>query len=330
LPEEDGVKRLALSLSPLLLLSGCAVGARLTADRKDYALYRETRVASTPEQRLAASGRYLKELPDGRFRSEVARRFAQSEPRFFAQAYDRPSLLRAYLRALPDGPHAKDAGSRLEEFGLLNEFRARDRAASESFLHRVESELALAEKGRQRMVREISTLVSLMAHTRSFGAPSSELDQELSHRFGLSQPAGTCAESRCTKMLHFAYAVPDAGQLTPRTLDCLLSLELSHGNVIGISLAGRGLFTGLGEALDRVAIKSSNLLARTEAIARAAQLFDNATSSAFPSAECKKEVVAPVVLARECGGLRLLVSAATEPDQDDRVEVVATAFTKRP
>ena len=54
-----------LLLALLLPLAGCGAGARLTADRKDYTLYRETRVAGTPEQRLAASGRYLKEMPEG-------------------------------------------------------------------------------------------------------------------------------------------------------------------------------------------------------------------------------------------------------------------------
>jgi hypothetical protein len=330
LPAEEPVNAGLRLLASLLLLGGCGVGSRLTADRKDYTLYRETRVGATPEQRLAASGRYLKELPNGRFRSEVERQFAQTEPRFFAQAHDRPSLLRAYLRALPDGPHAKDASARLEEFGLLNKFRARHQAASESFVQRVESELVSAERGRQSVVREVSTLVSLMARTRSFGAPTSELDDELIYRFRLSPPAGTCAESRCAKSFHFGYAVPEAGKLAPRALDIVLSFELDRGNVTSISLAGRDLFTRLAEAMDRIAISSSDQLARMEAIARAVQLVDNATSSAFPDPGCRKDVIAPVVLARECGGVRLLVRAAIEPGEDDRVEVMATAFAKRP
>lgn len=313
----------------LLALSSCGAGARLTADRKDYALYRETRVASTPEQRLAASGRYLKELPNGRFRAEVERRFAVTEPRFFALAHDRPSLLRAYLRALPDGPHAKDAAARLDEFGLLNRFRARDAATSESSLQRIQSRLEAAENARQALIREVVTLSSLMARSR-LGVPTSELDHELIFRFRLSPPAGTCVEGRCSKAFHFEYAVPAAGKLVPRAADFLLTLTLEHGNVVGISLSGNGLFTRLGEAVDRVGIAESNLLARTEAIARAAQLFDNATSSAFPGADCPKEVIAPVVLARECGGVRFLVSAATEPGQHDRVEVLATKAASGP
>lgn len=315
-----------LSLSSL---SGCGAGARFTAGRKDYALYRETRVASTPERRLAASGRYLKELPNGRFRAEVAQRFAVTEPRFFALAYDRPSLLRAYLRALPEGPHAKDAAARLDEFGLLNRFRARDVATSESSLQRIQSGLEAAENARQALIREFSTLSSLMARSR-LGVPTSELDHELIFRFRLSPPVGTCVETRCTKAFHFEYAVPEAGRLAPRAADFWLTLWLERGNVVGISLSGDGLFTRLGEAVDRVAIADSNLLARTEAIARAAQLVDNATSAAFPSADCAKEVIAPVVLARECRGLRFLVTAAIEPGQQDRVEVLSAAPTPKP
>jgi hypothetical protein len=318
-----------LLLALLLSLPGCALGARLTADRRDYVLYRETRVAASPELRLAASGRYLKERPNGRFHAEVAQKFMESEARFFAQAYDRPSLLRAYLRALPDGPHARDAAARLDEFGLMNRFRARDAAASESFVKRVESELVGAENGRQALVREVTTLASLMASSR-FGVPTSELQHELIFRFRLSPPAGSCLESRCTKAIHFEYAVPDAGKLIPRAVDLVLAFQLERGNVVGMSLSGRGLFTRLGEAVDRVAIANSNLLARTESIARAAQLLDNATSGAFPGAQCQREVIAPVVLARECRGLRLTVTAALDPGEDDRLEVLMVAPVARP
>src|SRR5690349_17957096 len=77
LPAEGRMSKLALLLALLAGTSGCAAGARLTADRRDYTLYRETRVAATPELRLGASGRYLKEEPNGRFRAEVERSFAR-------------------------------------------------------------------------------------------------------------------------------------------------------------------------------------------------------------------------------------------------------------
>jgi hypothetical protein len=323
------MSRVGLLCALLACASGCAAGARLTADRRDYALYRETRVAATPALRLGASGRYLKEQPNGRFRAEVERSFARAEPRFFAQAYDRPSLLRAYLRVLPDGPHAQAAYARLDEFGLLNKFRARNAAASEAFVKRVESELVGAEKGRQELIREVSSLVSLMVRTRSFGAPTSELDHELIFRFRLSPPAGVCEDARCTKPVHLAYAVPSAGKLVPRELSGLLSIELARGNVAGFSLSGREMFSRIAEAIDRKPIESSNLLARTEGIARAVQVFDNATSAAFSAPECKKDVIAPVVLLRECGGVRMTVTAALEPGQEDRVDVVPVASERR-
>lgn len=316
-------RTLALATALGLALGGCAVTSRVTASREDYALYRETRVAANLERRLAAGGRYLREQPEGRFRREVERWFAEAEPRFFAQAHDRPSLLRAYLRALPEGPHAKQAAARLEEFGLLNQFRARNTAASEAFVDRVQSELVAAEAGRQALLREVSVLASLLAKTRSFGQPTSELPHELIYRFRLSAPPGRCSEERCEKSLHFAYAVPDAGKLTPREVHLVLALDLERGLVRRVSLAGPALFSRLAEAVDRAPISSSNLLARTEGIARAVQILDNATASAFSAAECRREVIAPVVFTRACHGVTFTASAAVEPGGDDRVEISA-------
>jgi hypothetical protein len=312
-----------------LALGGCAAASRVTASRDDYMLYRETRVAATLEQRLAAGGRYLRERPEGRFRREVERWFAEAEPRFFAQAHDRPSLLRAYLRALPEGPHAKQAAARLEEFSLMNQFRARNASASRAFAKRVEADLVAAEAGRQRLVREVSALATLLARTRSFGAPTSELPHELIDHFRLPAPAGSCSEERCAKSFRFAYAVPDAGKLSRREAEFVLALELERGLLRRMSLAGPALFNRLAEAVDRVPVSSSNLLARTEAIARAVQIFDNATASAFPAAECRRDVIAPVVFARECEGVAFTVSAALEPTGDDRVDVTSVSVAAK-
>src|SRR6186997_2145569 len=102
------MRSLASVLLPVLLLSlsgGCSLGTRLTAGHEDYRLYRETRLAKTVEQRLATSHGYLKAMPEGKWRGEVRSWFRLSEPAYFRSAQNSLPRLRAYLLAMPDGPH---------------------------------------------------------------------------------------------------------------------------------------------------------------------------------------------------------------------------------
>ena len=105
---------------------GCAVGNRLVGSRSDYVAYRKTRVAGSELDRLGAANRYLKDHPDGRYREEVAGWFTVEERRYVQRAHDRPSLLRAYLAALPDGPRAGDVKARLTELEIYQGYKNRD------------------------------------------------------------------------------------------------------------------------------------------------------------------------------------------------------------
>lgn len=311
----------AYGLAALLL--GCSVGNRVASPRADYALYRETRVGKTPEQRLGAGSRYLRELPEGRFRAEVRAWFEVAEPRFVADAHDRPSLLRAYLRELPNGPHAEQVRDRLEEFRLMNEYRGRKAAEREQFVRRVESEFAAAKAGRERLIERVKSLVTTLSKTQSFGQPATAVDQALLGGFGGAEPPGGCSETLCERTLTIPYAVPTRTGLLHRNAQLSLVVELEAFAVKRIRLGGPDLFTRLGEAVDRVAIEPDNLLGRTEAIARTQQVIENALEPALPTSECRRDVVAPVVLTRTCRGVSLSVVVATQPGELDRIEVVA-------
>lgn len=318
-------RALSLLLPYLLgaLLLGCGVGNRLAAPRADYALYRETRVGKTPAQRLGAGSRYLRELPEGRFRAEVRAWFEAAEPRFVAAAHDRPSLLRAYLRELPNGPHAQQVRDRLEEFRLMNEYRGRKAAERERFVQRVESELAAAKAGRQQLIEQVKRVVSAMSATRSIGQAPSALEAALLEGFPLEAGESACSDTLCERSVEIEYAVPTRSGLVARAARLSLAIELEAGAVKRIRVGGPDLFTRLGEAVDRVAIESDNLLGRTEAIARAQRLIEIALEPALPSGECRRDVVAPVVLTRTCRGLSLAAVVATQPGEVDRIEVVA-------
>jgi hypothetical protein len=305
----------------LLFAAGCGSGNRFIADRHDYALYRETRLARDIETRFAASQRYLRDEPSGRFREEVLAWFNRAEPRFFALGRNRPSILRAYLRALPDGPHAAAAQARLEEFGILNQYRAEREAQSERFISRVEGELERAETGRKAVISELTTLARLLAATRSFGRPTSELDHELIYRFRLQPPAGVCLESICHKEFRIPYAVPAGKKLAPREAYFLLSITLARGLVERLSVSGPELFSRIAEAVDRQPISASDMQARAEAIGRSVQVLENAVEAALPAAECRRDVLAPVVLERRCRGVRWRMVAALELGGDDHFEI---------
>ncbi|MFZ5894130.1 MAG: hypothetical protein ACOY0T_23925 [Myxococcota bacterium] len=308
-----------------LLLGACGVGNRLAASRSDYALYRETRVAATPEQRLAAGSRYLREQPEGRFRSEVRAWFEVAEPRFVQEAHDRPSLLRAYLRAMPNGPHAQAVRDRLEEFELLNQYREKREARSERLISRVEAELAKAQAERERFIAAVTGIVNALANVRSFGRPTQDLDDALIYRFRLEQPAGKCIGDACVKAFVLPYSVPTRDGLIARSASLTLAIDLEAGLVKRVRFAGPELFSRLTEAFDRVLLDPKDLLARTEAIARAIQLLENGLEPSLPSSECRRDVIAPVVLSRVCRGVALSMIVATEPGELDRIEVSAAA-----
>lgn len=300
-----------------LLLLGCSVGNRVAAPRADYALFRQTRVANSPAERLGAGSRYLRELPEGRFRAEVRAWFEVAEPRFVAEAHDRPSMLRAYLRELPNGPHAQQVRDRLEEFALMNEYRGRKAAERERFVQRVEAQFEAAKVGREHLIESVATLISAMAKTQTLGQPPSALDS------ALAPASETCSAELCERVFDIEYSVPTRTGLVARSARLTLAIELTGGVVKRIRLAGPELFTRIGEAVDRVAIEPDNLLGRTEAIARTQQVVENAIESALPSGECRRDVVAPVVLSRSCRGVSLSLVVATQLGELDRAELTA-------
>ncbi|HYO96277.1 MAG TPA: hypothetical protein VER33_17280 [Polyangiaceae bacterium] len=315
---------LALALG---LLASCGVSDQLLAGRGDYTAYREVRLAGTQLKRLSSSHRYLRENPDGRFRAEVQAWFARAEPRFFQQAHDRPSLLKAYLVAMPDGPHAKAAALRLSEFALLKQYAAARAQREEARLREIEGALARADTERAEVVRLLTELTRSMAHVRSFGGPVAELGEERLARFGLQPLAAHCQPSHCAATLSSRYAVPDRGVLTPRPLPLTVRVELKKGNVSRVVLASPQLFNRLTEAVDRVAV-AEDPGARIDALARSAQVLGNALEEALPASRCEKQPVATAVLVRECDGVRLEMRAAIEPEVDDRIEVFPAKATK--
>jgi hypothetical protein len=292
------------------------------ANRSDYDAYRRTRTAGTLEERLAQADAYLRAHPDGRFREEVSRWFVPAERDYFRRAHDQAPKLRAYLDALPRGPHAQQAADRLVELELAAKYaRRRDERLTEQ-ARALEEKLSDAARMRRDVVETLATFSRHLSAIRSFGRPTSELHHELLYDWRIAEPAARCVGDRCVKAIALPYAIPDGGRLAPRKALIDVVIELERGGVTRAAIAGPELFSRLGEAIELRPVRPSDPQARAEAIGRALTVVEGAIEPHLPSARCRREAVSPVVLERGCDGVLLRVIAAPSPESDDRVEVL--------
>lgn len=314
-----------LSVACVLALGSAAVGCvaaeRMTAGRQDYTLYREFRLADTPLERLKHGNRYLKEVPQGRFRAEVASWFRSAEPAFYRMAHDRPSLLRAYLAALPDGPHAEQVIDRVIELEMLRQYRDEQAKRRDSKLNRALVEVSEADVSRKDVLAKLTSVTRLAASLRSFGKPSVEFAEQLLVGLPTADRELACSADRCKRRLELRYAIPGDRRLDARQMILDIELGLERGVVQSILLSGPELWSRLSEVLSVAAVPSGDFTARVDAISRSVSFVENVTAASLPAAACRQDVVAPVVLARRCDGILLEAFAGTEPNQADGLRV---------
>ena len=308
-------------------LAACASTETFTASTRDYDLYRRTRTAQTTEKRLSASHDYLEREPSGRFQDEVRHWFERAEPLYYARASRSVAGLRQYLDALPNGPHAKAAADKLADVAQTQRLeRARDERLLDE-ARDVEATLAGADELRRRAVRELSEWIERLAAIHSWGQPTGELDSDTIHHFRLQEPEGHCKDERCVKTLALPFAVPDGKKLAPRKALFDVELELYRGGVAKARIRGPELWNRAAEASEVRVVGPGSAQARAEAIARAVQIANGALGARFGDPSCRREAVSPVVLLRECAGVRITMSAAPTPEEDD--ELVVEPLTPR-
>jgi hypothetical protein len=315
------MSRRATSIGALCVaLAGCAVGERLVTSRGDYRTYRETIVGKTELDRLAAGHRYLVRYPDGRYSGEVKAWFHEHDTRFVKRAHDRPSLLRAYLKLIPNGPRSVQVHDRLTELEIHRSYQQRDTDRETAKLARVANELGEATRSRRELVRHFAALVSKLARVRAFGLPLTQLDAALASEF--RGPGGlSCQPDRCFKAFTLAYSVPSRSRFVPRKAEFELLAIAVAGRTERVELGGPALFSRVGEAVDRRAIAADSLSGRVDALARAVQVAENALEPRLPAAECARQPVAPAVLIRDCRGVRFEMYAGTAAPFHDLIVV---------
>lgn len=317
--------RLSCAALALLSASGCVAGERMIAGRKDYAMYRDYRLAETTLLRLRYGNRYLKDVPGGRFRDEVAAWFVKSDAAYYREAHDRPSLLRAYLAALPDGPHAEKAIDRLIELEMLREYRDKAVRREEEKLGAVTKELEAAARGRELLVKDVSEWLRALSSIQSFGSAPDALPPPVQERLRTATPPARCDAERCLNDVRVAYAVPANRRLVPREATFSVEIALERGVVRSAAVAGPALFSRLGEALALAPVEADDFSSRVDAIARSVALVGNVLEPRLPKATCEREAVAPLVLVRECGGVRVELFAGDEPGANDGFVIRASS-----
>ena len=323
LPGAGSVKsaRLLVLLALLSAVPSCASTARITGEFGEYRNYRQFRVATTLEARLGAAEQYLREYPKGAYEKEVRAWFGPAEERYFRLSWNTLPRLRAYLDAMPHGPHAEDVADRIGELELRRVFAERREQRLLGHAQAIESRLARAADQRRGFVHEFSRLTELLAATRTFGEPTSELAPALIHRLRERPPLLHCEVDQCQKIFPFSYAIPEDKVLSERTIEVTLQIRLERGLVQELSLSGPELLTRVAEAISVRAVPPLNPQARAEALGQALEIVSGALDLPMPKERCEVEAVSPVVLERHCDGLQMVVVAGTEPGAADRLVV---------
>jgi hypothetical protein len=305
---------LLAALAALAALSGgCASFDAAIASPREAAAWRATRVAPSAEARLAAASRYLAEYPQGRFRERVRAFLGEVEPLFWQARRESAAGLRAYLDALPDGPHAAEARDRLALF----QRRVHDAEAERLAARALATEARLEAQARARRAA-IDTFTGWVATAAAFDGWGSPLDPASLGGL-LRGDAARCTEAACRRTVSIPYAVVAAGQTTELEATLELAAELDGGSVRRIVVAGPELFTRLYEAGE------DRLAPDHERAARfAAELVAGAVEARLPAERCAAPsgasggAAAPV---RACDGRRVEVIAGAAPGDDDRVVV---------
>lgn len=313
---------LAARLALLLWLTSCASTARVTGDFSEYASYRRARLAPTLEERLGASDRYLRDYPQGDYRQEVRAWFKPAERHYFKLAWNTLPRLRAYLDAMPRGPHAEAVTERITALESRRVFADRREQRMLEHASGIEARLASAAGARREFLHEFGALARAIGKTRSFGGPTSELDSELLLRFRIRQPPGICEAEHCTKTFSFPFAVPDDKSIADRLAQATLEITLQRGLVRGVSLSGPELLTRVAEAVEVSAVPDSPQ-ARAEALGHAVDALDLALEEPLPKARCAADAISPVLLVRRCDGVRLEVVFGLEAGVPDRLSITA-------
>lgn len=309
----------ALLVAVLSSLACSSTLRQLTANPDDFASYREYRVAEQLPARFQAASRYLGDFQQGRWRAEVHDWFEEASGAYLKRWWNDEQRLLAYQNWTGQSPYGKMVEQRLQalaEQDVAN--RERDRKMLNA-ARASENEFNRATRLRQQLLQDFRQWLTQVSALRSFGQPTSALPHQFLHEFREVEPRASCEAQRCSKVVLLPFGVASQGKLSWRELLFQVDLTLDQGVVVGASMEGVGLLDSVAEALQKRAVARTDLQAKAEALGATMQLIGIAVESALPAGRCEQPAVSPMVLVRECNGVRLEIHVAQSDDAPDRI-----------
>jgi hypothetical protein len=310
---------LALLLS-ILPLVGCSYGTRFNVPSDEYATYRRVKLESALEARLRASLVYLHRYPKGTFAVEVRGAFEQAEERVRVRAWNSVPRLHAYLRAMPDSPHADLVRARIAHFKEV----ARVAAAEEVALLEKAAErqhlLDDADASRKGLQQELLQVIERLAQFDAYGQPLDQTSGSL-HAWLMSVDSpGVCEQTTCVRTFRRDFAVPADLELAERTLSYDVRVEMQGGKVNKLVLSGFALLDRIAETIFVRRIDQGDLQAHAEGIGQSVHFISMGLHPALPDPPCAAEAISPIVLARRCQGKQATVTVGLDFTEADRIE----------
>ena len=307
--------RVALIVPLMTATLACGATQLVVSGPSDYDAYRRYRLAQTLDDRLAAGWIYLRDEPEGAFRGEVLRWFGPAETRFFNEAGRTPGGASAYLKLMPDGPHAEEEATFLRAFEREKiEGPLREQRALEAARKKAETARKAAGEAIELWTRRALAITAWREPLESFRKVDKGIADALDET-----PTAKCDADACTKTLYFTYPVPDASPPTDRVVPVVVRLDLASGAVVSMSIvAPKGGFTWWLEGVEARPIDPFDATARSEAIMRAKNRIETLAREALGGtcATTEEETVRTLV----CGNIRVTIEAT--PSGDDVVRVV--------
>ncbi|TKC98376.1 hypothetical protein [Polyangium fumosum] len=322
------VRWIVLAAALVALASGCAALRPVTTSTAEYGAFRKARISPTLEGRIVAAARYLAQYPDGTFATEVRAFYTMAEPLYFEEHRGTAAGLHVYLAALPRGPHAAEARQRLER---LAEKGPSAEGGFDRAVMGTNARLARLAGMRSAAREQMMTSLRVWLDPDAFARPMVEAKAELLVPWSLSLPWPRCTwndearggEMRCEKLFELPYEVTKGEGTEERqaTVEVVI-VEDARGRPRRVTIGGPDLFVRLEETFTGRAIDLGDPSGRAAGVSRATELVRREFSARISDdPACRKRTRAPKVLELACGGVRVVVEAALDSTEDDRIVI---------